>query len=112
MRFLGIVTFAALALSCTSSLATSIEYRKLTCPEIALEGRAISQRGFALSGLKAGPGGSESTATAPAIVFVWPPLGDKPKSDDLALAAKQMAAIEEASMQSQCSIRFEESRAR
>ena len=80
MRFVGIVTFAAAALSCTPSLTKDLsaywpvnEYRKLTCAELAEEGRAISKKGFMLSGLKAGLGGSDGTATAPAIVFVWPP---------------------------------------
>jgi hypothetical protein len=118
MRFLGIVTFAAAALSCASGLTRDLpeywpssEYRNLTCPELAQEGRAISKRGFVLSGLKAGLGGSDGTATAPAIVFVWPPTpaGDKPRSDDLARTSKQMDAIEEASVASQCSIRSQRS---
>ena len=117
MRFIGIVTFATAALSCTSGLAQNIpaytpasEYRTLTCPELVQEGRAISKRGFMLSGLKAGLGGSVGTETVPAIVIVWPvnsPVGDTQRSDDLALALKQMDAIEQASIESQCSIRFQ-----
>jgi len=77
---------------------------------LAKEGRAISKRGFMLSGLKAGLGGSDGTETAPAIVIVWPvtsPVGDKQQSEDIALAFKQMDAIEQASIESQCSIRFQ-----
>ena len=117
MRFIGIVTFAMAALSCTSGLAQNLpaytpssDYRKLTCPELEQEGRAISKRGFMLSGLKAGPGGRDGTETAPAIVIVWPgtsPVGDKQQSEKLALAFKQMDAIEQASIGSQCSIRFQ-----
>jgi len=117
MRFIGIVTFATVALSCTSGLAQnppaytpSSDYRKLTCPELAQEGRAISTRGFMRSGLKAGLGGRDGTETAPAIVIVWPatsPVGDKQQSENLALASKQMDAIEQASIGSQCSIRFQ-----
>ncbi|MGO8909742.1 MAG: hypothetical protein ACLQDM_10540 [Bradyrhizobium sp.] len=117
MRFIGIVTFASAVLSCCAGLAQSTpeyipssDYRKMTCPELEQEGRAISKRGFALSGLKAGLGGSDGTKIAPAIVIVWPvtsPIGDKQKSDNLALALKQMDAIEQASIASQCSIRFQ-----
>jgi hypothetical protein len=115
MRFIGIVTFAAAALSCTSGLtqvpsSLSDDYRKLTCSELAQEGRAISKRGFVASGLKAGLGGSDGTQTAPAIVIVWPetsPVGDHPRSENLALAFRQMDAIEQASIASQCSIRFQ-----
>jgi hypothetical protein len=115
MRFIGIVTFTMAALGCGPSQALpadspSNDYRKLTCIELAQEGRAISQRGFTLSGLKAGLGGSDGTATAPAIVIVWPatsPAGDRQRSDNLALALKQMDAVEQASIESQCSIRFQ-----
>jgi hypothetical protein len=115
MRFIGIVTFATAALSCTSGLtqvasSPSNDYRKLTCSELAQEGRAISKRGFMASGLKAGLGGSDSSQTAPAIVIVWPEtsrVDPRQQSENLALAFKQMDAIEQASIESQCSIRFQ-----
>lgn len=117
MRFIGIAMLATAALSCTSVLAQNLpaktpssDYRKFTCAELAQEGRAISRKGFVLSGLKAGSGGADGTETAPAIVIVWPVtsrVGDKQGSEDLALAFKQIDAIEEASVQSQCSIRFQ-----
>ena len=117
MRIIGIVTFAAVVLSCASGLAqnspaytSSNDYRTLTCPQLAQEGRAISKRGFTLSGLKAGLGGSHGTEKEPAIVIVWPvtsPHGDKRQSENLTQADKQMDAIEQASVESQCSIRFQ-----
>ena len=117
MRIIGIVTFAAAALNCDSGFAQdspaympSNDYRTLTCPQLAKEGRAISKRGFMLSGLKEGLGGSNGTETAPAIVIVWPVTsahGDKQQSEHLARADKQMDAIEQASVESQCSIRFQ-----
>ena len=82
----------------------------MTCPELEQEGRAISKRGFTLSGLKAGLRGSDGTKIIPAIVIVWPvtsPIEDKQQSDNLALALKQMDAIEQGSIASQCSIRFQ-----
>ena len=114
MRFIGIVTFAMAALSCTSGLtqvasSPSNDYRKLTCSELAQEGRAISKRGFVASGLKAGLGGSDGTQTAPAIVIVWPetsPIGDDRRSE-IKLASTQMDALEQASVATQCSIRFQ-----
>jgi hypothetical protein len=119
VRFIGIVTFAAAALSCTCGLTQDLskywptnEYRSLTCAELAREGREVSKRGFALLGLRAGSGGSDSTQTAPAIVFVWPvtsPVGNQQRTDALALAFKQMDGIEQASVASQCSIRFQRS---
>jgi hypothetical protein len=90
--------------------APSPDYRNLGCPELVQEGRALSNRGFVLSRLKAGLGGTDGTETAPAIVIVWPvtsSVGDKQRSENLALAFKQMDAIEDASVRSQCSIRFQ-----
>ena len=115
-RFLGIMMFAATALNCTSGAAAGLsaswptnEYRNLSCAELAQEGRTISKRGFTLSGLKPGLGGSDGTATAPALVFVWPEptASEKPLPTDLVLASKQMDAIESASVERQCSIRFQ-----
>jgi len=117
MRLVRVATLATAVLSCTPGLAQkspastqSSDYRKLTCPELALEGRTISKRGFLLSGLEAGLGGRDGTETAPAIVIVWPvtsPVGDRERSENLALAFKQMDAIEQASIEGQCSIRFQ-----
>jgi hypothetical protein len=79
MRFVGIATFAAAVLSCGPGLAQSSpayapssDYRKLTCSELAQGGRAISKRGFMLSGLEAGLGARDGTEMASAIVIVWP----------------------------------------
>jgi hypothetical protein len=117
MRFIGVATFATAVLSFAPSLAQNIpayapssDYRKLTCSELAQEGRAISKKGFMLSGLEAGRGGSEGTETSPAIVIVWPvtpPDGDGKRSENLALALRQLDAIEQATIASQCSIRFQ-----
>jgi hypothetical protein len=113
VRFIGVTTLFAVVLSCTIALAqdsSSSDYRKLTCPQLAQAGRAISKRGFALSGLEAGLGGVDGTLTSPAIVIVWPsaaPVGDGKRSETLVLASRQMEAVEQASIASQCSIRFQ-----
>lgn len=105
--------FSVAILSCRIGLAHSWsadDYRKLSCLELAEEGRAISRRGFALAGLKAGRGGSNGSETEPAIVIVWPvkfAVSDKQQLENLALAIRQMDAIEQASIASQCSIRFQ-----
>jgi hypothetical protein len=113
VRFIGVAPLLVLVLSCTATLAQDPllnDYRKLTCPQLEQEGRAISKRGFALSGLEAGLGGVDSTKTSPAIVIVWPstaPAGDGKRSEILAATSRQMEAVEQASIASQCSIRFQ-----
>jgi hypothetical protein len=116
MRAITIVT-SAVVLSCTPGMAQtspkyvpSSVYRAFTCDQLAQEGRVVSKRGFAASGLRAGQGGSNATTTASAIVIVWPEKAhgvDKQQSDNLALADGQMNAIEQASVEGQCSIRFQ-----
>ena len=112
LRFIGIAAFM-MALGCNASLAQNSvlnDYRKLTCSQLEQEGRAISKRGFTLSGMQAGVGGVDGSKTASAVVMVWPstpPGGDKKRSDSLGAALRQMEAVEQASVESQCSIRFQ-----
>jgi hypothetical protein len=116
MRLIGIVTFAAaLGLTPGSAQTPPVDaaanaYREMTCRQLTQEGRAVSKRGFAASGLPAGQGGSESTELLPAIVFVWPVSSQAPEKqqlDKLAIANHEMDAIELASIAGQCSIRFQ-----
>jgi hypothetical protein len=113
MRLVGVATFVLAVLSCAAASAqNSSDYRKLTCAQLEQEGRAISKKGFVPSGLEAGLGGMDGTKTAPAIIIIWPstaPAGDGKRSDNLALALRQMEAVEQASIASQCSIRFQRS---
>jgi len=112
MRIIGFVTLAALTcppgLAQTPPVASANAYRAMTCLQIAQEGREVSKRGFAASGLPAGRGGSDLTEAAPAVVIVWPVssrAGDK--QHKIALANNEMDALEQASIASQCSIRFQ-----
>jgi hypothetical protein len=116
MRVAATAAVALMALVAAASAQTApartppSDYRKLTCSELAQEGRAISRQGFALSGLQAGAGGRDATDTAPATVKVWPSapqLGDPQRAEHLAAAFRQMDEVERASVESQCSIRFE-----
>jgi hypothetical protein len=123
MRIIGVLVLTTAALGGASGQAQQLppayppssSYRQLTCVELAQEGRVISKRGFMLSGLTAGATGGDSTATALATVAVWPvtaSAGNRQRSDSLALALKQMDAVEQASIESQCSIRFQRPPAR
>jgi hypothetical protein len=84
-------------------------YRKLTCLQIEQEGRRISRQGFALVGLPAGTGGIQGSRSSSATVIVWPTPSHLAgaKLAELAQAAGQMNALEQASINSQCSIDFQ-----
>ena len=113
MRAIVLSLFGAL-LSCGLCLGQTLHvspdlYRKLTCLQIAQEGQRISRQGFALVGLPAGNGGIESSRSSSATVIVGPTpshlTGEK--LAELAQAAGQMNALEQASINSQCSIDFQ-----
>ena len=77
-------------------------YRFLTCPQIVREARAVSRKGFVLSGLQPGTGGTDDTATNSAVIIVWPTSAN----GNLRYAESQIDALEQASIASQCSIQF------
>lgn len=114
MRAIIFVAFGVL-LSFTSSWAedaiTPTTYQALTCPQIVQEARSISRKGFALSGLQPGTGGSDNTETKSAVILVWPtsPNATAEKLSQLRYADSQMDALERASVASQCSIFFQHS---
>ena len=72
---IGIVAVLSAGVSCGPSLAQKSPvndpaYRKMSCPELAQEDRAISKRGFEAAGLRAALGGSDATLTTSAVVYV------------------------------------------
>ncbi len=84
------------------------KYRFLTCPQIVQEARAVSRKGFVLSGLQPGTGGTDDTVANSAVIIVWPTSanGTADKISKLSYAANQIDALEQASIASQCSIQF------
>jgi hypothetical protein len=105
-----------LLLSLTSSWAegamppiSSGTYRALTCAQIVQEARSLSRRGFEMSGLPPGTGGTDSTGVKSAVIIIWPatPTATAGTLSSLRYAASQMDALEQASIESQCSIDFQ-----
>jgi hypothetical protein len=86
-------------------------YRKYTCQQLLEEGRAVSARATALSGAAdnshAGQGAGTHLASTEDVITV-PKLTANGKSvaSEIALARRQMLAIEDASIQGQCAIEF------
>jgi hypothetical protein len=83
-------------------------YRALTCAQIVQEARAVSRKGFVLLGLQPGSGGTDLTETRSAVIFVWAAstIASAEKMVTLRYAESQIAALEQASVASQCSIQF------
>jgi hypothetical protein len=84
-------------------------YRDFTCAQLVQEGHAVSRKGFLLSGLQPGTGGTDPTDAKSAAVLVWPASENLSveRLADLKYARSQIDALEEASVASQCSIQFQ-----
>jgi hypothetical protein len=84
-------------------------YRDFTCAQLVQEGHLVSRKGFLLSGLQPGSGGTDPTETKSAVIIVWPTTSRNLSAEtlsDLKYAENQIDALEEASVSSQCSIQF------
>jgi hypothetical protein len=102
----GFATFA----HATSMNLDSGSYRKYTCPELLEAGREVSARASVLLGeTKKTHTVSDMASTEDTIEVPGPVSEAKPVAGELALARKQLLAIEDASVQSQCEIEFSHS---
>ena len=111
VRFAGLAVLLCLGPGRAAEPSPAISpgsYRALTCPQIVQEARAVSRKGFVLSGLAPGTGGTDNTDTKSAIIIVWPASasGSADKMSRLRYAESQIDALEQASIESQCSIEF------
>jgi hypothetical protein len=109
--FAGFGVFLCFSPSRAEEASPSISpdtYRALTCPQIVQQARAVSRKGFVLSGLQPGTGGTDNTETNSAVIIVWPTSanGSADKTSNLRYAESQIDALEQASIASQCSIQF------
>jgi hypothetical protein len=86
-------------------------YRKYTCQQLLEEGRAVSARAAALSGAAVKDstvqGVSTDLASTEDVITIPKPTSDgKSAASQIAQTRRQMLAIEDASIQSQCAIEF------
>jgi len=118
MRILGIVALGAALGGCASSSAeivpayvSPVMYQQYTCPQLAQEAQAVSQRAASLSGVEDQKRTNDGLATAAAIVIFWPAAffvgGDKQTAAELAQMKGQMVAIEQAANMKKCGIQFQ-----
>jgi hypothetical protein len=118
MRILGIVALSAALGGCASSSAdvtpayvSPVAYQTYTCQQLALEAQSISTRAATLSGVQDSQRTKDGVVTAAAIVVFWPAAffvgGDKQNAAELSQMKGQMIAVEQASNQKNCGIKFE-----
>jgi hypothetical protein len=115
MRIFGIAALGGCASSAadiTPTYVSPITYQSFTCQQLGQETQAISARAAALSGAQDSQRTRDTVvATTAAVIIFWPAAflvgGDKQTAAKLAQMKGQMIAVEQASIQKNCGIKFE-----
>jgi thiamine biosynthesis protein ThiC len=121
MRILLVAALGAALGGCASSAAditptyvSPVTYQSFTCQQLGLEAQSISARAAALSGTQDSQRTKDTVATTAAVIIFWPAAflvgGDKQTAAELAQMKGQMIAVEQASIQKNCGIKFEAQR--
>lgn len=84
-------------------------YRTLTCPQIVQMAQQVSRKGFDLLGSQPGAGETNHAEAKSAVIVLWPASAKAPAggTSDFRYIESQIEALEQASIESQCSILFE-----
>src|SRR5262245_745775 len=118
MRSLKILPLCALIAGCASSSAevrpsyvSPLQYQNLSCQQLGAEAERVSRRASEVSGVQDSNKTSDAWVTGAAIVLFWPAAffvkGDGPTAAELARLKGEFEAIEQASIQKNCGLRFQ-----
>jgi len=95
----------------TPSYVSPVLYQNYTCTQLGQEAQGVSARAAQVSGAQDQKRSNDQVATGVAIVVFWPAAflvgGDGPMAAELAQLKGQMVAIEQASIQKKCGIKFQ-----
>lgn len=96
----------------TGSYVSPIQYQNYTCEQLRQEAQRISTRVAQASGVQDQKRSNDQIATAAAIVIFWPAAflvgGDDQNTAELARLKGEFDAIEQASIQKNCGIQFQQ----
>jgi hypothetical protein len=94
-----------------ASYVSPLQYQSYTCAQLSEEARAVSSRAAQVAGVQDSNRTSDAVVTTVGVVIFWPALffmkGDGPTAAELARLKGDMEAIERASIQKNCGIKFE-----
>jgi len=107
---LSIAGCASRSADISPSYVSPMNYQNYTCDQLIQEGRTVSSRAAIASGQQDKARSNDAVKTGVGVVLFWPVLlfmnGDGPKAAELASLKGQMEAIEQASIQKNCQIKF------
>jgi hypothetical protein len=118
MRGLSILPLCLFVGGCASSSAeirpsyvSPLQYQNLTCQQLGAEAERVSRRASEVAGVQDSNKTSDAWVTGAAIVLFWPAAffvkGDGQAAAELARLKGEFEAIEQASIQKNCGIRFQ-----
>ena len=95
----------------TPHYVSPIQYQALSCQQLAAEGSRVSQRANQLAGVQDEKSTNDAIATGVGAVLFWPSLffikGDGQTAAELGRLRGEFEAIEQASIQKNCGMRFQ-----
>jgi hypothetical protein len=118
MRRVVFLLYAGLVAGCASSsteiaaqYVSPIQYQHYSCSQIAAEVQRVSRRVAEVSGVQDEKASGDAVATGVAIVLFWPAAffikGDGATAAELGRLKGEFEALEQASIQKKCGLRFE-----
>jgi hypothetical protein len=117
MRYPILVMAAGMLCGCassadkvTASYVSPLAYQHYTCQQIGAEGERVSRRAAEAAGVQDQKATNDAVATGVALVLFWPAAfmisGDGQTAAELGRLRGEMDALEQASIQKNCGIRF------
>lgn len=95
----------------SATYVSPITYQSFSCRQIGEEAQRVSSRAAELTGVQDKNAENDAVATGVALVLFWPAAffisGDKETTAELARLKGELEALEQASIQKNCSINFE-----
>ena len=119
MRFVSLVTIVALTTAgCAQKSAdvvatyvSPLQYQSYSCRQLAEEASRVTTKAAQIAGVQDQNANGDAVATGVALVIFWPALffigGNKETKAELARLKGELDAIESASIQKKCAIKFE-----
>ncbi|WP_281856846.1 hypothetical protein [Litoreibacter halocynthiae] len=94
----------------SASYVSPLQYQSYSCSQISAEAQRLSGRASEVTGVQNKKATNDAVATGVALVLFWPAVfligGDKENGAELARLKGEMEALEKASIQKNCGIRF------
>ena len=112
LAVLSLVGCASKSTEIAPTYVSPIQYQSYSCNQLAEEAQRVATAAAAATGVQDHQATSDAVAMGVGLVIFWPTLffigGDKTNAAQLAQLKGQMDAIQQASIQKNCGIKFQQ----